>query len=472
MPSWIAFYVESTLIRFWRIVRVRLQPMETQMDKKKYTKRWKSWVAPTRVPGVWKRREGGYLVRARVNDPTIGRIKEIKKVLPMADEATAFKWLTDERARVKAGLVSDEHPKQRFCDYAVSLFERKIAKGDIRSKIGEDRWRNTLEHLIGGTSSAEEKEFVRGFGEMFVDQIRGSHVEVWKVGIGKLIGAGVYAPTTANSWLAILRVIMKAAKREFELPRLATEGVEDFDTSEHVVYSEEEPNSLPPERVGEFLDHMRETFPQHYAMTYLGFATGLRPSSLRPLRRKGESADVLWDKNQLLVRRSQTRGNEVMNTTKQRRRYRIDLPPEVMEVLRWHIRTQLETPEQQDSNLLFPAITGGYRCVTALCKPFREVAMELKLGFTFTPRGMRRTFNDLARTANIQAIVTRSISGHLTEHMQDHYSTVRGPEQREGISRVVDLMKPRKDDASGAPSGAPTPEVVLPSPGASSKLLN
>lgn len=265
---------------------------------------------------------------------------------------------------------------------------------------------------------------------------------------------------------------MKAAKRELELSHLATDGIEDFDLSEHPAYSEEEPNSLPPERVGEFLEAMRELFPQHFAMTYLGFATGLRPSSLRPLRRKGESADLLWEKNQRLVRRSQTRGNEVMNTTKQRRRYRIDLPPEVMEVLRWHVRTQLTTPEREVSDLLFPAVTGGFRCVTALCKPFREVGRELKLGFTFTPRGMRRTFNDLARTAKIENIVTRSISGHLTEQMQDHYSTVRGPEQREGISRVVDLMRPRTDDASGAPSGAPRPEVVRPNRPRDTKLLN
>ena len=30
----------------------------------------------------------------------------------------------------------------------------------------------------------------------------------------KAITPGIYAPTTANGWLAILKVIMKAAKRE------------------------------------------------------------------------------------------------------------------------------------------------------------------------------------------------------------------------------------------------------------------
>jgi hypothetical protein len=91
----------------------------------------------------------------------------------------------------------------------------------------------------------------------------------------------------------------------------------------------------------------------------------------------------------------------------------------------------------------------------------------MKLGFTFTPRGMRRTFNDLARAASMEAIVTRSISGHLTEQMQNHYSTVRGPEQRAGIARVVDLMTSTSTPApetSGTPSGTQPPDPVLIAP--------
>jgi hypothetical protein len=32
----------------------------------KWIKRWNCWVAPTKLLGVWKRKEGGHLVRARV----------------------------------------------------------------------------------------------------------------------------------------------------------------------------------------------------------------------------------------------------------------------------------------------------------------------------------------------------------------------------------------------------------------------
>ena len=98
-------------------------------------------------------------------------------------------------------------------------------------------------------------------------------------------------------------------------------------------------------------------------------------------------------------------------------------------------------------------------------EPFSDVAETIELGKQFTQRGLRRTFNDLARTAEIESIVTRSISGHLTERMQEHYSTVNPDEQRASIAKVIDLMTVRRKraaqastaevPASGAPGGAP-----------------
>jgi hypothetical protein len=58
---------------------------------------------------------------------------------------------------------------------------------------------------------------------------------------------------------------------------------------------------------------MKEQFPGQYAIAFLGFATGLRPSSLRPLRRTGPTPDVLWDQGVILVRRSHTLGTELIS---------------------------------------------------------------------------------------------------------------------------------------------------------------
>jgi integrase len=94
-----------------------------------------------------------------------------------------------------------------------------------------------------------------------------------------------------------------------------------------------------------------------------------------------------------------------------------------------------------------------------LRKPFAHIKALMGLGIRFTPRGLRRTFNDLARMAGVESLITRSISGHATDRMREHYSTVTPVEQRESIGRVLHLVKSAPDDPDsarrGAPSGAP-----------------
>jgi integrase len=199
-------------------------------------------------------------------------------------------------------------------------------------------------------------------------------------------------------------------------------------------------------------------------MTTLGFATGLRPSSLRPLRRRGSTPDVLWTDGVILVRRSQTIGEEVMERTKQGTRYRIALPEALMDILRWHVE-QLRG-HRQESDLLFPGRHGGFMSTTALTKPFKGVVDHLKLGRTLTPKGMRRTFQDLARHARVDGLVQRAICGHATEEMTELYSTVRAGEIRDAVGRLLDvaglepLVEPR--GASWCESGVIAARPALP----------
>ncbi len=394
------------------------------------------------LPGVWRRKEGGHVVRGRATDSKTGKQRQVFRVFPEADVQTALKWLRDEQTRIREGVDdSPERPKQRFAEFAASLFEHKVKVRDIKSGAGRNKWAFTLEHLIAGTTGPKSGKYVPAFGEFFLDKLETGDVERWKERMAALVAAGDYAPTTVNTWIGVLRVIMKAAKRAFGLPTIVTDGVRYLDVSEHDIYTDEEPNALLPAEVPAFMAKLRELSPQHFAMAYLGLITGLRPSTLRPLRRSGPECDVAWNENRIRVRRSHTVGEEVMRTTKQKHRYTIDLPAEAMHVLQWHVDTQLRTPEQQASELLFPASDGRFRSPSVLKKPFAEVGQELGLTKHVTPRALRRTFNDLARAAQVKDVVTRSISGHLTEGMQRHYSTVSGDEQRQALAKVIDLTR-------------------------------
>jgi hypothetical protein len=98
----------------------------------------------------------------------------------------------------------------------------------------------------------------------------------------------------------------------------------------------------------------------------------------------------------------------------------------------------------RDSVFLFPSTTGGMRSRSALDKPFRDVLKALGWTVRLTPRGMRRTFQDLARQADVHDVVTRAISGHQTERMQRHYSTAQREEMRAAVGKVISIATARQ----------------------------
>lgn len=409
--------------------------------------KWKlvrgSWISTQNVlPGVWQRKEGGHVVRARAMNRRNGKQTEIWKVLPDKTASEALQWLDSERARIRDGIDKAKPSKTPFATFAVSLLERKIKAGDIKSQAGIHKWGSVLKRLIESR-----------LGELFVETLCPQDFIDWRNDAAAMIADGNYAPTTMNTDLSVLRVILKHAKIEFGLVGNPVEAIVPFDTSQHATYSYEEPNSLTVEELRDFLACMRVDFPQHFAMTFVGFCLGKRPSTLRPLRRKGPTPDVLWDQGVLLFRRSNTFGQEVMQGVKTGGEERVHAPEELFDVLRWHVDTQLRLGPQQESELLFPSLTGGFRARSVLDKPFAEVATNMGLAKRITPRGMRRTFQDLCRAASVSDLVTRSISGHATETMQRHYSTVSAQEQQNGLANVIRLIDFQSPLEGGEESG-------------------
>ena len=67
----------------------------------------------------------------------------------------------------------------------------------------------------------------------------------------------------------------------------------------------------------------------------------------------------------------------------------------------------------------------AFRSPSVLNKPFEDVSSRMGLGYTFTQRGMRRTFNDLARRrADLKAVACEGSPGAKPVNL------------RRGISRV------------------------------------
>jgi len=91
----------------------------------------------------------------------------------------------------------------------------------------------------------------------------------------------------------------------------------------------------------------------------------------------------------------------------------------------------------QESDLLVPSETGGFRSPTVLDKPFKDVCQHLSLSKKVTAKAMRRTFQDLARRAAVDGLVQRSLCGHLTEEMTERYRSVAQVEVEAALGKVV-----------------------------------
>ncbi len=389
------------------------------------------------LPGVWQKKEGGHVVRGHATDPRTGQMREVRRVLKEPNPRKALAWLTLECERIRRGKTVEATQTPTWKSYASSVFTAKVDDGTIKSAKGREKWAVCLGHL-----------YEAPWASFFLDKIKHADLVDWRNTLpalrwerrnkkGELIKTGPYMANTLNDWLNVGRVIFAAATIKYDLPRDPMLGIEDFEVTNRT-YTREEPNALTPAEVGKWLATFKEMFPQFYAMVFVGLVHGQRPSTLRPLRRQGETPDVTFGKEpRLQLRRSHTMRDEVWDRTKTERDLDLPLHPAVVKVIKWHIKTQLTTDAQKKSELLFPNEAGGFRSKSCLDKPFAAVTRACKIKKRITPRALRRTFQDLSREAKVDGVVAKAITGHATDAMRVKYSTAQDAEVSAAVGQMV-----------------------------------
>src|ERR1051325_8032227 len=120
-----------------------------------------------------------------------------------------------------------------------------------------------------------------------------------------------------------------------------------------------------------------------------------------------------------------------------------------------------EQAKEREAAWMFPSTEGTLRTPNSPDRAWSKCLKHAKITKRFTVHGLRYTFTDLVRRANVDAVVRRALTGHVTEEMQRHYSTVGLDEKRAAIAGVLRLvpLDPRREDRPGGTTLGPTSEV-------------
>jgi integrase len=375
-------------------------------------------------PGLWQLKSATFLVRVQKVDPRTGRKLNRARKLKGVTRAQAFQAMEDLRRELERGfeapLPTAITNQTTLGAFAKSWLTTKLERGDLAPSTA-NRYATALDHLSPWLKN------------MALAEIAPREVEQWMVAAKKQ----GFAPGTVNSWLRVLRALLTDALRD----RLVAVNVAQQVKALTENVDLEETNSLSSEelvRVLEALKHQSHTI---HAAAWTQAVTGLRWGELSALKWEDhdEQARVLRIRRTVCER-------ELRPLTKTRKARIVGVPDVLREVLRSH-REQLVAAQHPGltSGLMFPSMRGTPLANSRISDALQEACKRAGIKQRFTSHGFRRTLTDLLRNAQVDPVIAAGLTGHETERMRRHYSTVRTSEAVEAGERVVRLLQPQAE---------------------------
>lgn len=387
---------------------------------------------PTRYPGVYQVDDNVFRVRVTYLDPRTERTKERERLLSGISVQEAVRRRAELAEELQRGETVVKG-RIKVGDYAKSWLDTKLAT--LAPSTGE-RYVDALEDHVLHRS--------RGVGEFYFDSLRRMDVQEW---VNREIAAG-YSAATVRGWFNVLRTLVRDAMVDLGLQADPTNRVVLPEAAGH-----DEPNALNPEQLGRFLAAMKANkfWRRNYALTVVLAFTGLRFSHASALKWE----DLDFENGIIRVSRKQVRGHVGPVSRRKKAPKELPLHPVVAAVLKEHRKWLLK---RQNTGLrqgwVFPSLNDNLKTPGSLKKTWVGCLKKIGVKERFTVHGLRRTFNDLTRRAGADGIVTRALTGHVTEAMTAHYSTVGLDEKREAVAGVVRLVPlAETGDATGDEGG-------------------
>jgi integrase len=298
------------------------------------------------------------------------------------------------RDRLCAELESTavSRPRTRLQEYALSWLAQRVAR--LKGTTSR-RYDYSLRHILPA------------LGQVYLDALTPADVSQYVAARVKAVG--VKGGHSVLNELRTLRTIAKDALAEGYCDRDWTARVS---APRVMKYTRDRPNLLTPEQFKAIIDEIPAKW---RGFVLLLVTTGLRWGEASALRRR----DIVG--GEAIVTRHNDRGVET--TPKTDGSYRsVPVLPGVLELL-------------PDKGLLCPnRIVGQLHTGYPLVKILRAACKAAGVP-RVTVHGLRRTFNNEARKHTSREVL-KSITGHTTDAMVEHYSMV-APKERLAASTAV-----------------------------------
>lgn len=379
---------------------------------------WNKDLASTRFPGIWKTATG-YRVRVRAVDSRTGRLREANRLL----DGIELNAAVEEQARMRRELAAAAPTKARMRvgDFARLWIASKAAV------VAE----NTLEGYV----FALESHILPAVGDMFYDavgplEVQGM-VQAWR-GKRRKFG-GSYSDTSIADWFRIFRNMTRDAMAQLGLQLDPTLRV----SLGEARVSVKAPAATPTEVLA-VIEAMRRRRPGSYALLHALACTGQRFCHVSALR----WADVDFDARLIRFDKKQVNGKGGAVSEKKPTTLLAPLMDELAVTLLQH-RARLGKLEYgvEQGDLVFPSRAGSHKRPSTLKAAIAASSRDAGVTARVTPHRMRYLFTDLLRQAGVDAVTRKAMVGHVTDQMQEHYSTIDMGERRAAMALVGERLK-------------------------------
>jgi integrase len=397
----------------------------------------------TRYPGVRMLGEGRAIGRFEYPCPKTSKTKEKERIFENVRNAAHANELLQELREKTLKDLQGPAVRQRLHDVVKSWLAEK-EKELKRSTF--DRYENTLFlHVLPK------------LGDTWLDMLTHDDIVMWR-------NEQNDKASTINSRLRVLKTVLADATAKHNLmrdPALRVPALREG--KKGAKRGDDSDNTLSQIQFEYLLQGAKRWEPKWFPLIAVLGYTGARIGEATALRWE----DLVWPtaeepRGQVWVERGHYRG--AVDTTKTDTYRAIAPEKELWPILREHRdhlglwtfrsdqkdarRAKMSAREIHERNQHFVEQGWIFPCgdknkpmfTSVLRKPLLHILDELeKLDLTFGEfrvHGLRRTFNNLVRKVTKDGTVTRSMTGHKTPGMMDHYSTVSLEERAEATSRA------------------------------------